>query len=509
VASDEPREHVFVSYVHENSEQVDQLCTVLEAVGIPYWRDRKQLGPGDEWKVRIREAIRSGSTAFLACFSDESRAKDRTHMNEELTIATEEWRLRPPGRTWLIPVRFDDGPVPAWDLGAGKTLGDLNYTDLFGPQLVPNTAQLVEKIKEVMGLSAAADPAMVQTSLAEAAAGDRPQILRRLTKEMIRIPEKDIELDDLITGEVARALAAIRDLDRFPTGSPGGTDSELAVHGARIAVDYWRLVEPFCWSLHIAARYGSPDTLKPWANGMKAFTAEAYKLAGGHSYLLAMRHIPSLIIVFVAALSSAGQGKWGNFKSLLVNPKIDDRKYDDAPKLALVEAVSPYKPFDSEFISQLLINSVVMEKDLDESQRLMDGGGGLKYHTPAPDWLHRLLRPMFREQFPDDEEYDEAFDATEVILGVVDLDLSNDRFRDQPERPMSAKTLWFGRAGWRARSGRRTNPVSVLADELSAEGSKWPPIEAGLFGGSVERANVAIEQYREDFERYRSNSRFW
>ena len=72
-------------------------------------------------------------------------------MNEELTLATEEWRLRPPGRTWQIPVRLDDGPVPERDLGAGKTLSDLNYSDLFGKGYTPNVAQLVERIKEVMG----------------------------------------------------------------------------------------------------------------------------------------------------------------------------------------------------------------------------------------------------------------------------------------------------------------------------------------------------------------------
>ncbi len=53
-------------------------------------------------------------------------------MNEELTIAIDEYRKRPPGRTWLIPVRFDSGGVPEWDLGAGRVLSDLNYADLFG-----------------------------------------------------------------------------------------------------------------------------------------------------------------------------------------------------------------------------------------------------------------------------------------------------------------------------------------------------------------------------------------
>lgn len=117
--SQDEGKHVFVSYVREDNAKVDQLCAVLEAARIPYWQDRKSLGPGDAWKAKIREAIRGGSLVFLACFSDNSRAKAKSHMNEELTLAVEEYRKMPPGRTWLIPVRFDAGDVPEWDLGAG------------------------------------------------------------------------------------------------------------------------------------------------------------------------------------------------------------------------------------------------------------------------------------------------------------------------------------------------------------------------------------------------------
>jgi hypothetical protein len=102
---------VFLSYVREDSYKVDRLCRVLDTAQISYWRDRTSLGPGDAWKLKIRDAIRSGSLVFLACFSNHSRAKPESYMNEELTLAVEAFRLMPPGRTWLIPVRFDDGPT--------------------------------------------------------------------------------------------------------------------------------------------------------------------------------------------------------------------------------------------------------------------------------------------------------------------------------------------------------------------------------------------------------------
>ena len=158
--------HAFVSYVAEDKVRVDKLCRVLDAANVPYWRDRKALGPGEEWKRTIREAIGSGAMVFLACFSDRSRAKQKSYMNEELTLAVGEYRLRAPGQTWLIPVRFDAGEVPDWDLGAGRTLRDLNYVDLFGKAYTENAFQLVEAINAVMGV-ASLDPATVRTAVEE------------------------------------------------------------------------------------------------------------------------------------------------------------------------------------------------------------------------------------------------------------------------------------------------------------------------------------------------------
>ena len=171
----EVAKHVFVSYVREDTERVDKLCRVLEAAGVPYWRDRNALGPGEEWKRKVRKAIQSEAMVFLACFSDQSRAKDKSYMNEELTLAVEESRKRPPGRPWLIPIRFDTGDVPDWDLGAGRTLDDLNYVDLFGDAYTQNAVQLVQAIEAVIGVPGV-EPTTVGAAVAQAAQSDPPAL---------------------------------------------------------------------------------------------------------------------------------------------------------------------------------------------------------------------------------------------------------------------------------------------------------------------------------------------
>lgn len=191
--------HVFVSYVREDSDRVDKVCEVLEAAGIPYWRDINRLEPGDAWKKRIRNAIKEGALVFLACFSENSEAREKTHMNEELTIAAEEFRLRREGATWLIPVRFDDGDVvPDLDLGAGRTLADLNFVNLFEPHYAPQAAALVTTINRLLG-DKRLDAASALAAVEQATAGDRADVLKRMTKEMLLDPTRRIELDDLVS----------------------------------------------------------------------------------------------------------------------------------------------------------------------------------------------------------------------------------------------------------------------------------------------------------------------
>lgn len=106
------RGHAFTSYVREDRRRVDRLQQFLEAGGIPVWRDTARLWPGEDWKKKIREAIAADSLAFIACFSKNSETRQKSYQRDELLLAIEQLRLRSPDRPYLLPVRFDDCPIP-------------------------------------------------------------------------------------------------------------------------------------------------------------------------------------------------------------------------------------------------------------------------------------------------------------------------------------------------------------------------------------------------------------
>jgi TIR domain len=158
VTGQETSRHAFISYVRQDKARVDRLQQTLEGAGIKVWRDTEKLWPGQDWKIEIGRAIQAGSLAFIACLSENSTQREKTFQNEELILAVEEMRLRKPGAVWLLPVRFDDCAIPAYDLGAGRTLASLHSVDLFGDQQEHGTARLVAAVLSILGLPPAPRP---------------------------------------------------------------------------------------------------------------------------------------------------------------------------------------------------------------------------------------------------------------------------------------------------------------------------------------------------------------
>lgn len=143
--------HVFISYVRENSSEVDDLQRILESHGIRVWRDKSSLWPGDDWQVAIRAAITDDALVFIACFSRESVAKRQSYQHEELNLAVEEMRRRPSGQPWLIPARLNECEIPDINLGGGRTLRSLHWADLFGADAGANADRLVSAVRRILG----------------------------------------------------------------------------------------------------------------------------------------------------------------------------------------------------------------------------------------------------------------------------------------------------------------------------------------------------------------------
>jgi hypothetical protein len=142
--------HAFISYVREDSDEVDVLQCALEEAGVVVSRDTASLWPGEDWKGKIRDAITHNALVFIACFSSNTTARRKSYQNEELLLTIEQLRLRKPGDPWLIPVRLDDCDIPDFDLGPSRTLASVHRADLFGPSRYRATERLVAAAQRLL-----------------------------------------------------------------------------------------------------------------------------------------------------------------------------------------------------------------------------------------------------------------------------------------------------------------------------------------------------------------------
>jgi hypothetical protein len=377
----------------------------------------------------------------------------------------------------------------------GRSLSDLNYADLFGKRYPAEAAALVTTIHGVMG-NRQLGPAAALEAVEQATATDRADLLRRLTKEMLVDPARRIELDELVSQEVRRVLAAIQDPTRV-AGPLGGTANEQFVRVATEAQELWELTKPFCASLQVAARWGTPDMIAPWANGLQSFVQAALKVEGGVSALLELRHLPGVVSLTTAAVAAGSARRWDNVKALVADPRVRGR-HDPKPQ-ALLDATDPWAPFDHDgwtagALARSLLENIPLDQALDDLVQKRAG----KYHTPVAEWIHALLRPVFAEQWPDDDAYTTEYERAEVVLGVLAQDAVNMRLAADADGRGYGQSRWFGRSTWRA-AHYHGNAVDDLQHELTTEGSLWGPLRVDLFGGDPDRAQAALDKYSELF----------
>lgn len=101
---------IFLSYVNEDREKVDELYRKLSDAGFKPWMDKRDILAGENWSLSIQQAIRD-SDFFLVCLSSRSVTK-RGFFQVEMRKALDIWQEKLESDNYLIPARLEDCEVP-------------------------------------------------------------------------------------------------------------------------------------------------------------------------------------------------------------------------------------------------------------------------------------------------------------------------------------------------------------------------------------------------------------
>jgi hypothetical protein len=476
--------HAFISYVHEDAESVDRVQRILEAAGVRVWRDTADLWPGEDWKIKIREAITENALAFIACFSDASLAKEKTYQNEELLLAVEQLRLRKPDQPWLIPVRFTTCDPPDFDLGAGRTMGSLQRVDLFGEKWDTGGARLVAGTLRILSRTMQSTRPALDAPASDASA----QEVTKFVKSALLNSTRQIELEDFVMDRANAAATTLLDEQVFPATSPAFTND---VPGIRYLADqahaYWDVVSPLIDVLIVGCTWGTPEQNSLWARVLER-VANTAKDGAGQTALIEMRRYPILPLLYAGGIAAVHRNNFSTLKALVTDARF---RHSSEGAIPMIGASHVWRPFaQAEVAAQILALDASGEEVTDvviEELRSRRKGGR---YTPVSDHLHDRLREHLRKQIPDDDDYTETFDALEVLLGVI----ATDAQRQAAASNRYLDGAWFGSFTWRSRrSGVKIE--DRLRAELEAAGETWAPLVQGLFGGSLDRAVEAFDQF--------------
>lgn len=113
--------------------------------------------------------------------------------------------------------------------------------------------------------------------------------------------------------------------------------------------------------------------------------------------------------------------------------------------------------------------------------------GRARHYTPVSDYLEESLRPVWRSIVSDDDHISFEFDRFEFFQALIYGDLAG----AESQSPMG---FWapLGSFIW-----RRTDLFEQARSDIQESGSAWKPLQAGLFGGSPERARSLVDKLEE------------
>lgn len=314
---------------------------------------------------------------------------------------------------------------------------------------------------------------------------------------MLPDPQKRIALDDLVSAEVQTLLQAITDTDINETYGQLQSRPERACFAAERAEHLARAAAPFCATLQVAARWASTKQFELWATGINKLVYTANAEPARYEELDSLRHVPAVLAILTATLAATEKKAWSNLKVLVADQTVTipyHYLYKDTPE-PILDATDMYQTMESN-LANLLLRARSENKRFDEVIN-----GKQKYHTPQAIWFHDVLRPWFTESPPIDTEYDALFDQAVVMLGLLSTDeIITARTPEDKDRTYLKQTRWIGRALRRAVANFHPNPIAAFNNELERQRADWSPLKAGLFGGSTQRAEAALEEYGEIFE---------
>jgi len=248
--------------------------------------------------------------------------------------------------------------------------------------------------------------------------------------------------------------------------------------------------------LMVGGAYGKEWHEGLWAWSMQRLGSTAEDILGGMTVLLNLRKLPICLAIYATSLGAVHRGNWGALRAVTRDAKFKD----NGIQKPMISQAHPWGPFESHGKLAELAMENLERRRRGETERFLKPKNNRR--TPMSDYIAAELRPIFMNLFhADDKEFYAAFDRTEVWLGWLTEHASIEAKATANSYVHSA---WPGAFTWRDMWHEPRLEQRIVAEAPDPDSnSAWPPVEAGLFGGSVLAAKEAGKAYLESMGKAR------
>jgi hypothetical protein len=203
--------------------------------------------------------------------------------------------------------------------------------------------------------------------------------------------------------------------------------------------------------------------------------------------LEALALLPATLTIYAGTIAAIEHENYGAVRALTVDATVDWSLFTHR-KVAVLDKAGPWEIVGHERHLGLALRAA--QTDV-LTEQLLDAlaAGRLPRRPVYP--VSAFLFDALRSYFPDhtDSQYIRLFDASELLFALIVTDLAAQRSPGLLDQP------WLGLFVAHAAESypfEETEVAQMLVDARNA-GDQWPPVEAGLFGGSKERLQEAVD----------------
>ena len=281
-------------------------------------------------------------------------------------------------------------------------------------------------------------------------------------KRLLATTSEQIRLDDLVSAQVRATLDATSS-DLFPVQNESATAEAFT---SRVAA-YEAAIANLTTTAVLMGRWCKAEQI-PILEKLLGRLAEGDKGSDGRVLWLRLGWYPTLYLMYSAGIAALSANNYPALVTILTTP-VHVESHDH----------SELRP--------LTVAAVKALREIDDAFKQLPGHA--RHYVPRSEHLRTRQQPLLDDLLFLGRTYDRHFDRFEMFLALTYAD-STDGGWGPP-----------GRFAWKHDSGIPGSPYVELVEEATRMGSHWPPLAAGLFGGSSERFLEVALRYRQLLDR--------